>query len=1759
MNKNNKKIEIGVRRYLFYGVLAAQSLFGMEIGKNDLSSDVKSLPGEKFNIEYSDLENSKLSRISSMPNLCNSSLEKLEEKVAVAEVFENKMTVKQASESVFNALEKAEDLADIWSDKFFAENQSGVLCHAQGSPFLVLFKEKGFEYFREGVSIFDREKFVADLRRLVSADSSKKNVYLEMLFAYCFLVEKISYEFDLFSCFCIPFKEKEENDSDCIFNALCGDRFAVDFLSNFIVLSSILKQYVLNKLKNKKVYTILSIYFDDYFFNVFLEKDKFSVDLKKKILEDIVKLDFDFFYKSINPVTVFSLYKKDIINEKFFLEYLWRKGSCLEENKIDLICKNISLVKNLLLGDEEERNEISKNLNKKFFEVVFYLQDCKMIDKDELKILVKGMRPEVIQAYLEDYDESDDFDGVWRNKVCLIFESKTRVFCKPGEKISLDLLKKLFDSKEDKILLNLLPFLDVELEGIDFGCEKFEAPIKKVIANKFRFGSDSIEELFEVLHNEKGALAQKIFAYHCIRYLNEYAYQIKAEDGQAIFLLFFCLQQIGPEPWLFCKVNEIAFDDGFIKNDLLFAYSNIFGEEFDVPFWIICPKKSNDLIEKLFYLNYFNPLKRVLEVKAVKEVVFQKTCGNMLEYALLHENDNVSDSIYEFMITQGKLLNQKNKKRLLYMIMQRGEKDPALSMSLFAELNSDLLLKNIYNIYSVYHSMEMVKNVVEEQSQYNKLFDAVNSLLDLLKKEPIEDNYEKKIIYNILNFSIEKIALKHPKNSVMLQETLKKKQEYFSVPEKMVCADNRKLHKYYMISKVLQGEATPEEFFSDVSEDEALRQFLDYASYKETKDFSFEKKYKSLYRVLGTGVFEKIEEKEIDLVNEFVFAKMSERFLELLEHLLSGENSEDMCILFAQQFVNIFNFPLFVKLVYNMNERLKRKYFNDVIGFFKKYQNLIFEKEFLGKNDVCKFFFKNILYCLFHYNLINEENKEYLKLGSWTNLLAMEFQLEKEEFSDLLKNFIIMLRDYPLTEETDTFTMIAMMKNKCLSQCFYRDCIVDLLFIFLCNAISKEELSELLRNVRVAEEEGKNMYEKALKNVFSDKNIFLGYGDMLLEFGKLNQYRNLGASILLLSYFKENCYSCTEMVAGNIQAWLNEKIDIECAEPFEKLMLILFNDWKPDQIIWENVFQKIDWDLSKIKYFLSLFFVAIEKNIIVMDKKKNQAIISMMMTLYIQKLFSNNLVGMDQASLEQEMLDAVRIVDQIKNICKYDVYVLAELPLGGSGEELSALQKSYRRCLIPLRIVFNKFSYVTQCNYFKVVNNLSIACCPYNNKYFRIYSLRSLYNNFMSENFHNWNDEQSKFEFIMLDFFIPLVYGSPCLKEFAKKLAPDYFSFLSCERIESLEEFFIVNAENIITHSDYFDCMMKLLEENNGKEEFEKNLLKLFSCLIDSVYSHGKYFDDLKFCDGFKKVFWQECMWMPQTKFVSYELGCRGVDGLMKLFNVKEESRLEEHIQTYVNALKSLAEGKIPDNEDDVSIQALDSKQGCKDWNFKSTDILSQEVRDECLERFVRRKEEICKETSGITYECIPAKEPCFFERACPAKYCLRYSCQEQEFFLELQCDAKELSLSKVHYIQYLVSAMPDVFTYLYACNVSNEMSTYIENNSGKNYSEDMKHLLKDVGVNILKKIPLHKCLFRSRTEEKGKNNFFMNLMSTILLNEPKKEPAGLLAIKNEENEEEESNKVFISSILKIAHKSKEQIKCSHKKKIEPILPGEYE
>lgn len=523
------------------------------------------------------------------------------------------------------------------------------------------------------------------------------------------------------------------------------------------------------------------------------------------------------------------------------------------------------------------------------------------------------------------------------------------------------------------------------------------------------------------------------------------------------------------------------------------------------------------------------------------------------------------------------------------------------------------------------------------------------------------------------------------------------------------------------------------------------------------------------------------------------------------------------------------------------------------------------------------------------------------------------------------------------------------------------------------------------------------------------------------------------------------------------------------------------------------------------------------------------------------------------------MLDAVRIVDQIKNICKYDVYVLAELPLGGSGEELSTLQKFYRRCLIPLGIVFNKFSYVTQYNYFKVVNNLSIACCPNKSKYLRICSLRSLYNKFIRENFHNWNDEQSKFEFIMLDCFIPLVYSSPYLKEFAKELAPCYFSFLFCAGIQSLEDFFIVNAENIITHSDYFDCMMKLLEENNGKEEFEKKLLKLFSYLIDSVYSHSKYFDNLKLCDEFKKVFLQKCMCMPQTKFVSCELGCRGVDGLMKLFNVKEESRLEEHIKTYVNALKSLAEGKIPDNEDDVSIKALDSKQGCKDWNFKSTDILSKEVRDECLERFLRRKEDICKETSGITCEYIPAKEPCFFERACQPKYCLKYSCQEQEFFLELQCDAKELSSSKVDYIQCLVSGMPYFFTCLYACNVSNEMSTYIENNSGKNYSEDMKHLLKDVGVNILKKNPLHKRLFRSRTEEKGKNNFFMNFMSTILLNEPKKEPASLLAIKNEENEEEESNKVFISSILKIAHKSKEEIKCFHNKKIEPILPVDYE
>lgn len=156
----------------------------------------------------------------------------------------------------------------------------------------------------------------------MSDSSSKKNVLLEMIFAFCFLVKKISYEFDLFSCFCIPFKEEDE--PVCIFNALCGDGFAVDFLSNFIVLPSILKQYVLNKLKNEKVHTILSIYFDDEFFNEFLAKDKFSLDLKKKILEDedIVELNFDFFYKSIEPVGLFSLYKKDIIGEESFLKYL---------------------------------------------------------------------------------------------------------------------------------------------------------------------------------------------------------------------------------------------------------------------------------------------------------------------------------------------------------------------------------------------------------------------------------------------------------------------------------------------------------------------------------------------------------------------------------------------------------------------------------------------------------------------------------------------------------------------------------------------------------------------------------------------------------------------------------------------------------------------------------------------------------------------------------------------------------------------------------------------------------------------------------------------------------------------------------------------------------------------------------------------------------------------------------------------------------------------------------------------------------------------------------------------------------------------------------------------------------------------------------------------------------------------------------------------------------------------------------------------
>lgn len=55
MKENNKKIKISVRRYLFYGVLITQSLFGMN--KND---DNLSLHSEKDSHEKDCFENKKL-------------------------------------------------------------------------------------------------------------------------------------------------------------------------------------------------------------------------------------------------------------------------------------------------------------------------------------------------------------------------------------------------------------------------------------------------------------------------------------------------------------------------------------------------------------------------------------------------------------------------------------------------------------------------------------------------------------------------------------------------------------------------------------------------------------------------------------------------------------------------------------------------------------------------------------------------------------------------------------------------------------------------------------------------------------------------------------------------------------------------------------------------------------------------------------------------------------------------------------------------------------------------------------------------------------------------------------------------------------------------------------------------------------------------------------------------------------------------------------------------------------------------------------------------------------------------------------------------------------------------------------------------------------------------------------------------------------------------------------------------------------------
>lgn len=89
-----------------------------------------------------------------MPDLFTSNQAE-EEEIIEKDLVEG-MTVEQARTAVFYSVEKTSGyLTDIWSYKFFAKEDKELnnLCHVKDSPFLVIFKEEWFEYFRDGLLI----------------------------------------------------------------------------------------------------------------------------------------------------------------------------------------------------------------------------------------------------------------------------------------------------------------------------------------------------------------------------------------------------------------------------------------------------------------------------------------------------------------------------------------------------------------------------------------------------------------------------------------------------------------------------------------------------------------------------------------------------------------------------------------------------------------------------------------------------------------------------------------------------------------------------------------------------------------------------------------------------------------------------------------------------------------------------------------------------------------------------------------------------------------------------------------------------------------------------------------------------------------------------------------------------------------------------------------------------------------------------------------------------------------------------------------------------------------------------------------------------------------------------------------------------------------------------------------------------------------------------------------------------------------------